>query len=163
MIIDVAKKDFVKNCLREFLLKNSTSAHGMFGFAPCDYKTFSVNAKSIETLTDYLFSEMESQKSFFDYRCDGLLDDENKILKLPYRNSEDIRVVLEGLINHMFEYRAAHHRNEDTDLRKLIDCVEKTYQEVVHIEAVERERKRKEEEEKKEYDEYLRLKKKYEN
>lgn len=162
MIIDVAKKDFVKNCLREFLLKNSTSAHGMFGFTPCDYKTFSVNAKSIETLTDYLFSEMESQKSFFEYSCDGLLDDENKILKLPYRNSEDIRTVLDGLKNRMYEYRA-HHRNEDTDLRKLIDCVEKTYQEVVHIEAVERERKRKEEEEKKEYDEYLRLKKKYEN
>lgn len=162
MIIDVAKKEFVKNCLREFLLKNSTSAHGMFGFAPCDYKTFSVNAKSIEALTDYLFTEMESQKSFFDYRCDGFLDDENKILKLPYRNSEDIRVVLDGLKNRMYEYRA-HHRNEDTDLHKLIDCVEKTYQEVVHIEAVERERKRKEEEEKKEYDEYLRLKKKYEN
>ena len=159
MIIDVAKKDFVKNCLREFLLKNSTLAHGMFGF---DYKTFSVNAKSIATLTDYLFSEMESQKSFFEYSCDGLLDDENKILKLPYRNSEDIRTVLDGLKNRMYEYRA-HHRNEDTDLRKLIDCVEKTYQEVVHIEAVERERKRKEEEEKKEYDEYLRLKKKYEN
>lgn len=162
MIIDVAKKDFVKNCLREFLLKNSTSAHGMFGFAPCDYKTFSVNAKSIEALTDYLFAEMESQKSFFEYSCDGLLDDENKILKLPYRNSEDIRTVLDGLKNRMYEYRA-HYRNEDTDLRKLIDCVEKTYQEVVHIEAVERERKRKEEEEKKEYDEYLRLKKKYEN
>lgn len=161
MIIDVAKKDFVKNCLREFLLKNSTSAHGMFGFAPCDYKTFNVNVKSIETLTDYLFSEMESQKSFFDYRCDGLLDDENKILKLPYRNSEDIRTVLDSLKNRMYEYRA-YHRNEDTDLRKLIDCVEKTYQEVVHIEAVEREQKRKEEEEKKEYDEYLRLKKKYE-
>lgn len=160
MIIDVAKKDFIKNCLREFLLKNSTSAYGMFGFALCDYKTFSVNAKSIEALTDYLFVEMESQKSFFEYSCDGLLDDENKILKLPYRNSEDIRTVLDGL-NCMYEYRA-HHRNEDTDLRKLIDCVEKTYQEVVHIEAVERERKRKEEEEKKEYDEYLRLKKKYE-
>lgn len=162
MIIDVAKKDFIKNCLREFLLKNSISAHGMFGFAPCDYKTFSVNAKSIEALTDYLFVEMESQKSFFEYSCDGLLDDENKILKLPYRNSEDIRTVLDGLKNCMYEYRA-HYRNEDTDLRKLIDCVEKTYQEVVHIEAVERERKRKEEEEKKEYDEYLRLKKKYEN
>lgn len=161
MIIDVAKKEFVKNCLKEFLYKNSTSASRMFGFAPCDYQTFNVNAKSIGLLTDYLFAEMESQKSFFEYSCDGLLDDENKILKLPYRNSEDIRTVLDGLKNRMYEYRA-HHRNEDTDLRKLIDCVEKTYQEVVHIEAVEREQKRKEEEEKKEYDEYLRLKKKYE-
>ena len=67
MIIDAAKKEFVKSCLNEFLYKNSTSISRMFGFAPCDYKSFSVNAKSIEALTDYLFTEMESQKSFFDY------------------------------------------------------------------------------------------------
>lgn len=162
MIIDAAKKEFVKRCLNEFLYKNSTSISRMFGFAPYDYKSFSVNAKSIEALTDYLFTEMESQKSFFDYRCDGLLDDENKILKLPYKNSEDIRVVLDGLKKHMYEYRSCYRR-EDTDLRKLIDCVEETYQKVVHVEAVERERKRKEEEEKKEYTEYLRLKEKYES
>ena len=118
--------------------------------------------KVLKLLQIICFLKWKARNHFFDYRCDGLLDDENKILKLPYRNYEDIRVVLEGLKNHMYEYRA-HHRNEDTDLRKLIDCVEETYQKVVHAEAVERERKRKEEEEKKEYDEYLRLKKKYEN
>ena len=117
MIIDAAKKEFVKSCLNEFLYKNSTSISRMFGFAPCDYKSFSVNAKSIEALTDYLFTEMESQKSFFDYSCDGLLDDENKILKLPYKNSEDIRVVLDGLKNHMYEYRACHKREYTEYLR----------------------------------------------
>lgn len=52
MITDVAKKDFVKNCLREFFYKHSVKSPFLFN-VPGDC-SFIVNKNNIEALTDFL-------------------------------------------------------------------------------------------------------------
>ena len=159
MTADIRKKEFVKDCLREFLYKYSMKSTLFFNVPGS--QSFIVNEKNIESLTDFLFSEMENQKSFFEYNCEGLLDNENKILKVPYNNSSYIHIILESLKNYLHD-RTLYGSTESSDLQKLIGCLEKQYLEILHAEDLERERKRKEEQEKKDYSEYLRLKKKYE-
>ena len=65
MMEDTSKKEFVKDCLREFLYKHSVKSPFLFN-VPGDC-SFIVNKNNIEALTDFLFSEMENQKSFFEY------------------------------------------------------------------------------------------------
>ena len=95
MMEDTSKKEFVKDCLREFLYKHSMKSTFLFN-VPGDC-SFIVNENSIEALTDFLFSKMEHQESFFEYNCEGLLDNENKILKIPYNNSSYIHIILKSL------------------------------------------------------------------
>ena len=161
MMEDTSKKEFIKDCLREFLYKHSMKSTFLFNI-PGDC-SFIVNENNIEALTDFLFSEMEHQESFFEYNCEGLLDNENKILKIPYNNSSYIHIILKSLKNYLHDYTLYRSSTESSDLQKLIECLEKQYLEVLHIENLEQEQKRKEEQEKRDYSEYLRLKKKYES
>ena len=161
MMEDTSKKEFVKDCLREFLYKNSMKS--TFFFNVPGGRSFIVNENNIEALTDFLFSEMEHQESFFEYNCEGLLDNENKILKIPYNNSNYIHIILKSLKNYLHDYTLYRSSTESSDLQKFIECLEKQYLEVLRIESLEQEQKRKEEQEKKDYSEYLRLKKKYES
>lgn len=161
MMEDTSKKEFVKDCLREFLYKNSMKSTFLFNVpGGC---SFIVNENNIEVLTDFLFSRMEHQESFFEYNCKGLLDNENKILKIPYNNSSYIHIILKSLKNYLHDYTLYKSSTESSDLQKLIECLEKQYSEILRIENLEQEQKRKEEQEKRDFSEYLRLKKKYES
>lgn len=160
MITDIRKKDFIKELLEDFLYKNSMNMTSGYFFSIPNGHMFPVNEKNIEELTDFLFSEMENQKSFFDYNCDGLLDNKNKIIKIPYNSSKDIYTLLVSIEKYLYENVAC--QPENSDLYKFKECLEKQYSEILRIEALEQEKKRKEEQEKREYSEYLRLKKKYE-
>ena len=98
MMEDTSKKEFIKDCLREFLYKHSVKSPFLFNVSgDC---SFIVNKNNIEALTDFLFSEMEHQESFFEYNYEGLLDNENKILKIPYNNSNYIHIILKSLKNY---------------------------------------------------------------
>ena len=161
MMEDTSKKEFVKDCLREFLYKHSVKSPFLFN-VPGDC-SFIVNKNNIEALTDFLFSEMEHQESFFEYNYEGLLDNENKILKVPYNNSNYIHIILKSLKNYLHDDTLYRSSTESFDLQRLIECLEKQYSEILRIENLEQEQKRKEEQEKRDYSEYLRLKKKYES
>ena len=160
MITDTGKKEFIKECLEEFLYKNSMNMTSGFFFSIPNGYMFPVNEKNIRKLTDFLFSEMENQKSFFEYNCEGLLDNKNKIVKIPYNTSKDIYTLLVSLKRYLYDNIA--YQPENSGLYKLKECLEEQYSEILCIEALEQEQKLKEEQEKKEYSEYLRLKKKYE-
>lgn len=159
MITDTRKKEFIKEYLEEFLYKNSknmTSGYfsSIFGYM------FKVNEESIEEFTNFLFSKMENQKSFFEYSCEELLDNKNKIVKIPYNTSKDIYTLLVSLKKYLYDN--IMYKPENSDLYKFKECLEKQYSEILRIETLEQEQKLREEQEKKEYSEYLRLKKKYE-
>lgn len=159
MITDTRKKEFIKECLEEFLYKNSTNMTSGYFYSIPGYM-FKVNEESIEEFTNFLFSKMENQKSFFEYSCEELLDNKNKIVKIPYNTSKDIYTLLVSLKKYLYDN--IMYKPENSDLYKFKECLEKQYSEILRIETLEQEQKLREEQEKKEYSEYLRLKKKYE-
>lgn len=159
MITDTRKKEFIKERLEEFLYKNSTNMTSGYFYSIPGYM-FKVNEESIEEFTNFLFSKMENQKSFFEYSCEELLDNKNKIVKIPYNTSKDIYTLLVSLKKYLYDN--IMYKPENSDLYKFKECLEKQYSEILRIETLEQEQKLREEQEKKEYSEYLRLKKKYE-
>ena len=104
---------------------------------------------------------MLDNEKFFSYSCDKLFDTENKIIKIPYDDSSDIWRIMCALNDYSTYCRNCTDIKKEK-LNKLVDCFRTAYERVHTLEQKEEEKRRKEEAEKRDYQEYLRLKKKYE-
>ena len=154
---DLVKGDFIKNCLENFFSKNAKQLRSIFG----SIWSFPVDSENICNLADYLYSEMLDNEKFFSYSCDKLFDTENKIIKIPYDDSSDIWRIMCALNDYSMYCRNCTDIKKER-LNKLVDCFRTAYERVHTLEQKEEEKRRKEEAEKRDYQEYLRLKKKYE-
>ena len=155
---DEQRKEYLCNWLKDFMRKNSCR-HGFAGWAA---DVFPINAASLSALADYLFNEMVAQTNWFKFECKDIVDKDKKTITIPYENSDNIWFFVLTLREKIADKRHFGYPIPE-DATKLLGVLEAEYERVSTEEEKERQRREAEEKERKEYQEYIRLKKKYED